>query len=564
MKPLNILFIEEHKEYVHDIVRQLNQADFDINYYVVSLPRELQRHLEDQQTDFVIADFEHGRMDPFDSLKRVRANAPNLPFIFIADELNRTEVINATQAGANDFIARCDIARLVPIIIREQRDAEERHARLVAEEQLLYHANHDSLTGLINRQEFELKLEKALSEVRHEQHDHALMYLDLDQFKVVNDTCGHIAGDELLRQLVDILKDSIREVDILARLGGDEFGILLQHCNPDQALRLATQLTDRIRGFRYSWIDKTFEPSASIGVVNIDTHQQSVTQLLSNADLACYAAKESGRNRIHVFNDSSDTARHSGDMHWVSDLTQALDSDRFRLFYQEIKSLKPGRHQHAEILIRMLDENDKLVPPGVFVPAAERYNLMPAIDRWVIGKLFGNIHRLHSNQPDADHRVYSINISGNSLNDPMLLDFIKTRTTDTHIVPQYTCFEITETSAISNINQAVHFIRELKALGYLFSLDDFGSGLSSFTYLKNLPVDYLKIDGSFVHNIVNDPIDRAMVEAINKVGQVMGLQTIGEFVEDEFVEEELKILQVDWAQGFGIHKPELLQGVEYL
>jgi EAL domain-containing protein (putative c-di-GMP-specific phosphodiesterase class I) len=252
-------------------------------------------------------------------------------------------------------------------------------------------------------------------------------------------------------------------------------------------------------------------------------------------------------------------------MQWVSNLTKALDNDRFRLFHQEISSVdnKPGKEKHYEILIRMLDDNDRIIAPGAFVPAAERFNLMPAIDRWVISKLFSNIQNLQSDAQRRSRTVYSINISGNSMNDPLLLDFIRELTRTTEVIPEYICFEITETAAIGNLSNAVNFINQLKSEGFLFSLDDFGSGLSSFTYLKNLPVDYLKIDGSFVRGIADDLIDRAMVEAINKIGQVMGLQTIAEFVENEFILQNLSDLGVDWAQGYAIHKPSLLRGIQY-
>ncbi len=567
MKALNILFIEEHKDHVHDMVRRLNEGGFDLNYHHVNDQPGLLDSLNKKSWDLVISDYDLSSCNAYELLKTVRQFDLQLPFIIVSSDLAEDAVIGATHAGANDFITRNQLARLVPIVTREQRDAEQRKARQVAEEQLLYNTNHDSLTGLINRQEFELRLERAVGAIEIENRHHALLYFDLDQFKVINDTCGHIAGDELLRQLVVILKESIRESDTLARLGGDEFGILLENCSPEQAQRVANNLIDKVRGFRYYWLDMTFEPSASIGLVNIENSKQSVTQLLSNADLACFAAKDGGRNRIHTYDEgNTDTARHSGEMQWVSNLTKALDNDRFRLFHQEIFSLTNdgSKSRHFEILIRMLDENDKIIAPGAFVPAAERFNLMPAIDRWVISKLFSNIHRLNPGVPCRTHTIYSINISGNSLNDPLLLNFIREQTERTEINAEYVCFEITETAAISNISHAVNFIKELKALGFLFSLDDFGSGLSSFTYLKNLPVDYLKIDGSFVRGIADDLIDRAMVEAINKIGQVMGLQTIAEFVEDEFILQQLRELGIDWAQGYAIHKPELLKGVEYL
>ncbi len=565
MKPLNILFIEEHKEYVHDIVRQLNQADFDINYYVVSLPRELQRHLEDQQTDFVIADFEHGRMDPFDSLKRVRANAPNLPFIFIADELNRTEVINATQAGANDFIARCDIARLVPIIIREQRDAEERHARLVAEEQLLYHANHDSLTGLINRQEFELKLEKALSEVRHEQHDHALMYLDLDQFKMINDSYGHAAGDELLKKLSASLRVHVRGTDTLARLGGDEFGILLYSCSLDKARLIADGLRQLVEDFRFIWKGKTLRVGVSIGLVEIDNSWKDLTEVLNAADTACYIAKDSGRNRIHVYRlEDAENQGRNGEMQMIQNIQYALEQGSFELFQQTISPLISTKQhvKHCEVLTRMRTEAGDVINAEDYVPTAERYRLMPQIDRWVVR---ATIHAMHFNHPSlTDMDLVSINISAQSLSDERFLQYILELLAENNVRADRLCFEISEASYLNNQGRADVFINRLRDRGCRFALDNFGAVSSVFNTLKTIDMDYLKIDGAFVQDIVDDEMERNMVESINHMGHRIGMRTVVQHISDQKTLDVIREMGVDFAQGYCIEQPHPISDLQVM
>ena len=422
--------------------------------------------------------------------------------------------------------------------------------------QMAWQARHDPLTGLINRGEFEVRLEQAIESARSGHTQHALCYLDLDQFKIVNDTCGHIAGDELLKQLTAHLQARVRETDTLARLGGDEFGILLEHCPIEVASETAEMLREVVKKFRFSWKEKIFEIGASIGVVPITTDSGNIVDVLSAADSACYVAKDHGRNRIHVYQpqDIALVKRH-GEMQWVHRLNQALGEGRFRLFFQKVLPLSPDEHEHyGEILVRMVDEQGQMVLPMAFIPAAERYQMMPNIDRWVLS---ATLAALRDRKPTlGDVSICAVNLSGQSLCDDHFLasvvDILEASTID----PAKICFEITETAAIANLTRAMRFISVLKGMGCRFALDDFGSGLSSFMHLKHLPVDFLKIDGSFVRSMVKDPVDAAMVEAINRIGHVMGIRTIAEAVENQAVLGRLRDLGVNYAQGTVIARPE--------
>ncbi len=418
-----------------------------------------------------------------------------------------------------------------------------------------YQATHDALTGLINRREFERRLALLLESARQEDKQHALCYMDLDQFKIVNDTCGHVAGDELLRQLTTLLQAQVRERDTLARLGGDEFGVLLGDCRLQKAGEIAEEFCQTVREFRFVWQEKSFEIGASIGLVSIGSDSGSTTDLLSAADAACYVAKDKGRNRVYIYQpDDKELVTRHGEMQWVSRINRALEENRFHLYYQPIVPLQDIKeNMHVEILLRMRDDTGRLVFPMAFIPAAERFDLMPAIDRWVIRNVFS-----FCEASGRDDIVYAINLSGASLSGEGLMEYLREQFSIYDVRPESLSFEITETAAISNLSEAIHFISELKVLGCRFSLDDFGSGLSSFAYLKNLPVDYLKIDGGFIRGIVDNPVDCAMVESINHIGHVMEIKTIAEFVENDEIYRCIKALGVDYAQGYNIAKPEPL------
>ncbi len=425
---------------------------------------------------------------------------------------------------------------------------------------LSYQASHDTLTGLFNRREFEIRLRAALRAASENDTLVTLCYLDLDQFKLVNDTCGHVAGDELLRQLAQALKKELRDSDTLARLGGDEFGVLLQGCTLEDAGRLASKLRQAVREHHFTWEGKTFEVGVSIGVVPLSADTGGVTEALSAADVACYAAKDGGRDRVHVYEaDDGELRRKRTDMQWVNRIRLALKEDRFRLYQQPIVAVKGGCENisHHEVLIRMLDEQGHLLAPGQFMHAAEQFGLMTDIDAWVIRRA---LEWLTLNV-DAGVRRLAINLSGQSLSLRPFLDSVIELFATYDASPTEICFEITETAAIANLDNATRFITALKAMGCEFALDDFGSGMSSFAYLKNLPVNYLKIDGSYVRDLVRDPVDRAMVEAVNQIGHAMGMQTIAEFVEDSETLQALARIGVDYAQGYGVAKPAPLDGL---
>lgn len=421
--------------------------------------------------------------------------------------------------------------------------------------QLKYQATHDSLTGLLNRDEFEHRLSTSLEEARVDDSQHALCYLDLDQFKVVNDTCGHMAGDELLRQLGNLMKIRIRDSDVLARLGGDEFGLLIMNCPDDRARSIIEDIRDAIRDFHFVWEKQTFQIGVSIGVVWVRSDSGSISEILSAADVTCYLAKEQGRNRIRFFQiDDVEHLRRRGEMQWSSRIAAAIRDGRFVLYYQKIVPLNAGVMPEidCELLVRMLDDEGNTIMPGVFIPAAERYHHMADIDRWVI---HAALHAPEIIGNSATINGFSINISGQSICAEDFLSYVVAQINSSGIEPQRICFEITETTAITNLSRAMKVIAQLREKGCLFALDDFGSGLSSFAYLKNLPVDFLKIDGAFVRDIVEDRADRAMVEAINQVGQAMGIRTIAEFIENAEIKKLLEQMGVDYGQGYGIHQP---------
>ncbi|HEY5758503.1 MAG TPA: EAL domain-containing protein, partial [Steroidobacter sp.] len=429
--------------------------------------------------------------------------------------------------------------------------------------ELAYQETHDALTGLINRREFENRLNEALLTARSDEGTtHALMYLDLDQFKLVNDTCGHQAGDRLLKQITGLLQTRIRTSDTIARLGGDEFGVLLQDCTADRAAKIADNLRLAIREYRFEWQDGAMNVGVSIGIVEINSASESIGSVMAAADVACYAAKDSGRNRVHMYQYGSAPERHR-EMQWVSRLTRACEENRLELYYQPIVPIGTTRDTrgHYELLLRMRGEHGQLVMPAEFIPAAERYNVMPMIDRWVVSQALGALAHYRGDGDPRHGYTLSINLSGTSLNDDRFLEFLINELQTYDLSPGAVCFEITETAAISNLANVVHFMREFRQRGCLFSLDDFGSGLSSFMYLKNLPVDFLKIDGSFIQNVTTDHVDRSMVEAITQIGRAMGLKTVAERVESAEVLKCLAEIGVEYAQGIYIAMPESVESL---
>lgn len=432
-------------------------------------------------------------------------------------------------------------------------------------ESLAYQATHDHLTGLFNRREFEAQLAIAGHETSDSDTEHALCYIDLDQFKIVNDTCGHQAGDKLLKQVTALIGDKIRKHDIFARLGGDEFGIILRDCPLDHAEQLANHIREAVSNFRFAWEQHVFEIGASIGLVPIRRGGVETAELLMTADSACYIAKDKGRNRVHTYQPTDeDILQRSGDMQWLQRLNQNLEANRFVLFCQLIAPVRQGRKLFFgyEILIRLDDAEQGLILPGNFIPSAERYQLMLPIDKWVVENAFRMLAQAGFRKLTDDTSplaVFSINLSSQSLADEDFHDFVLAQFEQSGLDPAVINFEITETAAISNMSRAIQFMESLKQLGCKFLLDDFGSGLSSFAYLNNLPIDYIKVDGHFVHAITHNPVSRSIVESIARIGEVMGVKTIAEFVDSEEILQEARLCGIDYVQGFSIERPRPLR-----
>ncbi|MEL7312147.1 MAG: EAL domain-containing protein [Pseudomonadota bacterium] len=484
-------------------------------------------------------------------LNEGRAISNNSPTLLI-DRAGRDVAVQDSTAPIRD-----DSGRIVgAVMVFHDVTAEGRLSR-----KLSYQASHDALTGFINRLEFSNVLERAIARAKNYQGEaYALLYLDLDQFKLVNDTFGHTAGDELLRQLSERIQTCVKTNDTVARLGGDEFAVLLGNVSLEGAVDIAEALRQSVEGFRFEWQEVGHTVQVSIGVVEITAQSASVGAVLSAADVACFTAKDLGRNRVHVYKEGETTAHHQ-QMHWLTRIDRALQDDRFKLFYQPIVRIgDDGETRYCnqyELLLRMIDEDGELVLPSTFIAAAERYDRMPAVDRWVVEHALEHADQGDPNEPAA--YTLSINLSGNSLSDDRFLEFVRDKLQSTPLCRGAVCFEITETAAIANLTRVRHFMGELTSLGCRFSLDDFGSGLCSFGYLKNLSVDYVKVDGAFVRNVAIDPVDRSVVAAIAQVAQTMGIETVAEHVETEQIRQALPSMGVKLVQGFDIAEPKPIE-----
>jgi diguanylate cyclase (GGDEF)-like protein/PAS domain S-box-containing protein len=480
------------------------------------------------------------------AMERNRAIKSARPTLLIRRDGNELYVESTASPIRND---KGDVNGGV-LVFHDVSESRELNRRLS------YHTSHDILTGLVNRREFENRLDRALKSAQARETSYALLYLDLDRFKIINDSCGHQAGDRLLGQLGALLKARIRWRDCLARVGGDEFGVLLESCSLDEATRTAEGLVEAIDNFQFAWEDRSFKLTASIGLVPISSETTDVAALLNAADAACQAAKEAGRNRVHSFEENDiDLVRRRREIQWAARITNALEEDRFELFRQTILPLQETEQgEHYELLLRMRDEKGSLVSPDLFIAAAERYGIMPNVDRWVVR----NALRWLVSEADERERLTmcSINLSGQSLADDKFLPFVIDQFQTSGLDASLICFEITETSAIASYAQASRFINALKELGCTFALDDFGTGLSSFGYLKHFPVDFLKIDGSFVKEILHDPIDREMVRSINEIGHLTHKKTIAEFAENDEIIAMLRGMGIDYAQGYGVSEPQ--------
>jgi diguanylate cyclase len=425
-------------------------------------------------------------------------------------------------------------------------------------QEMSYRARHDPLTGLINRSEFERQAQALLQRAQADDSHHALMYIDLDQFKLVNDACGHAVGDQLLRQVAQLFKGCVRAHDGLARLGGDEFGVLLEKCTVEQAYRAAQSICDAMEDFRFAHEGRRFRIGASIGLAPLDARWHDLAQAQQAADTACYAAKEAGRNRVHAWYDTDEALRaRQGEIQWATRLEQALDEHHFELHAQRIRPVRgePGQGLHAEVLLRLRDADGGMVAPGAFLPAAERFHLASRLDRWVMREVV----RLLKEHDMAHVDTLAVNLSGQSIGDPAFQAFLKVLFAEAGIDVRKICLEVTETAVITRLDEARAFIEQLRALGVRIALDDFGAGASSFGYLKQLPVDYLKIDGQFIRRLTTDALDQAAVRCFKDVAGVLGLQTVAECVEDEVTLAALRQLGVDFAQGYLHHRPEPIE-----
>ncbi|MGH8072550.1 MAG: bifunctional diguanylate cyclase/phosphodiesterase [Lysobacter sp.] len=453
----------------------------------------------------------------------------------------------ASIATARVDVGGDDMLLMVATDISEQRQLTEL---------LGYQASHDALTELYNRREFERRVERVLRSVSTGGPPATLLYMDLDQFKLINDTSGHVAGDQLLIQLATMMREQLGgEGVLLARLGGDEFGVLTPH-DASQAREVAERLRQHIDGYVFVWEQRTYTVSVSIGGVALDHPGLAFKDVLAQADTACYMAKESGRNRVHFYSASDDeTARRHGEMEWANRLRWAVAEQRLLLMYQEVRPLSgESNGPYVELLLRFRDQQGRLVLPGAFLPAAERYGLMPMIDRWVIRTVLSNFDRLH---PSGERlELATINLSGASIEDESLVDLILELLQEHQVAPERVCFEITETVAVRNLSHVARFLGRLRDAGCKLALDDFGAGMSSFGYLKNLPVDIIKIDGSFIRDLLSDPMSYAIVRAVTDIGHQRGLIVIAEWVSGSDVMEALARIGVDYAQGFGLHQPE--------
>ncbi len=519
-------------------------------------------------------------LESLETLEHLKRSAPNVPIVVLTAEASADLPLETMRAGAQDYLVKgsFDGRLLLKSIrygierarsLRALRESEQRYRRVA--EQLSYEASHDALTGLYNRRAFESRIKRVLQRVGKRPERYALCYVDLDQFKIINETCGHVAGDELLKHLAGALERTLRGGDVLARLGGDEFGLLLRIDDADEAHANAKRLLAAIQAFRFEWGASQLEVDASVGLVMLEDAARDTAEVMSAADTACYTAKDKGGGRVYVGRPGGETlARRIGEMQWVMRIREAVKENRLVLFQQPIASVHAGGGgigglgdgdgglglhdgtKHFELLVRSVDSRGKLHGPNLFLPAVERYNMAPMVDRWVVNAA---LEWLAANGADLGAYRCSINLSGQSVGEPRFLEFLERRLDAVGVAGECLCFEITESAAIRNLGAARALMDALKKRGVRFSLDDFGSGLSSFAYLRNLNVDYVKLDGVFIKSIASDAVNRATVKSIAEIVHAMGKETIAEFVEDPGTIPLLRALGVDYVQGYGVGAP---------
>ncbi len=552
--PLRVLIVEDSEDDAILLLRHIQLGGYRPEMQRVDDAAAMRRALREHDWDLIITDHNIPGFGSAEALEIARRHDADIPFILVSGSIGEEIAVDAMKSGAHDYVMKDNLMRLLPAIERELREAENRRAHQEAEATIRHMAFHDGLTGLVNRTEFERRIDAAVDSARRDGEQHALFYLDLDQFKLVNDSCGHLAGDELLRQLSRRLQAGIRESDTLARLGGDEFGVLLNNCPLERAERIARALLERIKDFLFFWRERGFGVSASIGVVRVNGDDDT-NALLSLSDMACYRAKEKGRGRIHVYaQGDSELSQRRGEMQWIERLQRAMENDALELHRQPIRALS-GAASHNELLLRLRDD-EALILPDCFIPAAERYNLMPEIDRWVLRHACARYRQqLRAKRAAGECGAIFINLSATSLSDDGLVAHIRETLRMHDIAPRCVGFEITETAAIADLDCAIRVITALRDLGCKVALDDFGTGMSSFSYLKSLKVDFIKIDGGFVRTMLEDAMDNAIVEAVNHIAHIAGIQTIAECVENDVILRKLAGLKVDFVQGWAVGRP---------
>ncbi len=595
MPARKILMVDDEPANLKILHEMLADQGYDLSVATLG-----QRALETApviQPDLVLLDIHLPDIDGFEICKRLKANPQthHIPVMFITGSLDN--IAQGFECGAVDYLTKpvkreellarvkthlqlsgllreieeknqhllAAHEQLEQRVVERTRELTEANAHLqqeiaerrTAEERLQFLAHHDYLTHLLTRTAFEEALGLLLSRINSGDAQHVLLYIDLDQFKVINDTAGHVAGDELLCQIAALLRRHLQAQDIAARLGGDDFAVILHGTDPVSGRATAEQILAAIDQMEFFRDGQRHRISASIGMVSVTHHASGVANLLSMADTACYAAKEDGRNRLHVYDENlKQMQSRQKEMQLTPRIMGALANNRFVLYRQMIQTLtNAAEGEHYEVLIRMLGENNEIIPPGEFLGAAERFGVMPQIDRWVIERVFR--HLAENPEVFSATGCCSINLSGLTLGVPRFETFIAQALKTYDLTPEKICFEITETSAVTNLHRSLQFIQSVRQLGCRFSLDDFGRGVSSYYYLKNLPVDYLKIDGAFVRSMQHDRIDYAMVKSINDIGHAMGKKTIAEYVENATIVQQLRTLGVDFAQGYEIARPEM-------
>lgn len=551
---LRILVVEDSEDDTELMIHMLRKGGLDPEYMRVDNKDDLTSAIGSQQWDVLITDHNMPQFDSYAVLDVVKKTGSDIPVIIVSGSIGEEVAVAAMQAGARDYILKDRMSRLVPAIKRELKEAGVRRAHRQAEDTLYFLANNDSLTGLANRNRLLNALENALLDSRNSGSQHALLYLDLDQFRLINDVCGHAAGDEFLVKIAAQLKKAVSGKDVVARMGGDAFAVLLINCNIDEARTIAEKIRSDIKGTKFVWNGRAFRLGASIGMVPVNAESPEISEIIAAVDMACFAAKDLGRDRIMTISEEDQVQQHQQDMIWTSRIHDAIERNEFRLFSQKIMSLDVSHADCREYLLRLTDGNGGYILPESFLPAAERYNLMPQLDKWVLEHVVA--HLPEAGDPRASIRF--VNVSGSSLMDDDFCAFVYDKIGSSKVVPLNLCFEITENAVIRQMDKVMTFVKEIKRLGCKFAIDDFGSGMCSLAYLKTLPADFLKIDGSFIAKILDSPIDFSIVSALQRIAQVAHMSTVAECVDRKETLARLRDIGIDYAQGFLIDEPSLI------